>query len=282
MKQTLLELTQDILSSMSSDEVNSISDSPESLQVANIVKQKYFDIIARDNLNAHDQPFKLDPSLDETSPVLMYIPEGISHVEWIKYFNSNTTSSSDTIPSAPGYQYVTMLPIAQFLDMTGAFNPSETNVDSFTFTDTSNGYPGSYTFYYKDDKQPSFCTVISNYYVIFDSYDQTQDDTLQSSKSMGFGKVVPVFTMEDTFIPVLDNQQFPLLLAEAKSLAFYELKQQPHQLAMQETKRQWSSVSKSKNINDRPTAFDSIPNYGRHGRGFRSATSMFKDRGWDV
>lgn len=276
MKQTLLQMTQDIMSNMSSDEVNSISDSPESLQVATIIKQKYFDIISRDNLTKHDQPFQLDPSLDGDSPVLMYIPEGVTRVDWIKYFNS-----LDTTPPAPGYQYVTMLPIRQFIDMVTQFNLTESNVESFVFSDTSNGVPGDYPIYFKNDRQPSYCTVVSNFYVIFDSFDGTQDSTLQASKSMGFGQIAPIFQMNDTFIPDLDVSQFSLLINEAKSLAFYELKQQPHQLAMQEVKRQWSAVSKGKNINDRPTAFDSIPNYGRQVRGFRSATSQFKNNGWD-
>ena len=55
MKYTLLEMTQDILSNMSSDEVNSISDTTESLQVATIIKQKYFDLISRVNRPEHDQ-----------------------------------------------------------------------------------------------------------------------------------------------------------------------------------------------------------------------------------
>ena len=54
MKYTLLEMTQDILSNMSSDEVNSISDTPESLQVATIIKQKYYDIVSRGDLPEHN------------------------------------------------------------------------------------------------------------------------------------------------------------------------------------------------------------------------------------
>lgn len=292
-------MTQNILSRMSSDEVNSISDTPESLQVANIIKNKYYDIISRGDLPEHNQLFQLDPSLTDTEPVLMFVPTGVSRVEWVKYYNSNVSDTATTTddhdlnvdivpatgsvnPAPPGYQYVTMLPIKQFIDMVNQFNPSEDNVETFTFSDTSNNYPGDFTFYFKNDRQPSFCTIISNFYVIFDSYDITQDSTLQASKSMAFGQIVPTFTLSDDFIPDLDDQQFPLLVNEATSLAFYELKQQPHQLAIQEVKRQWSTVQKNKNINNRPTAFNSLPDFGRRAGGvFRSATSVFKDRGWD-
>lgn len=274
-------MVQDILSNMSSDEVNSISDSPEALQVATIVRQKYFDIINRLDLPDHDQLIQLNPSLNEATPVLMYVPDGIAEIQWIKYFNSNKNaavninSSVDDIvnqlvptinasgPSAPGYQYVTILPIPQFIDYVNSFDPTAFDVETFTFQDTSNRFDGGYTFYYKNDIQPTYCTILSNYYVIFDSFDNTQDSTLQSSKSMCFGSVIPIFQMVDSFIPDLTEEQFGLLLNESKALAFYELKQQPHQLAMKETDRGWSSIQKKKSVANKPSYFDQTPDYGR-------------------
>lgn len=294
MKQTLLQITQSILSGLSSDEVNSIGDTTESLQVAEIVKQTYFNIISRVDMPMHDQLVQLDPSLDVTQPTVMYIPEGIGKVKWLKYFNTNinvdgTTGGHDINvdiiptnngiqPPVPGYQYVTILPIQQFLDMTSSFNPQENNVSEFIFKSSSNNFPGHYTFYYKNDKQPQYCTILSNYYVIFDGYDASQDDTLQSSKTQLLGEVIPVFKMEDSFVPNLDEQDFSLLLNEAKSLAFYELKQQPHQKAEQEAKRGWSKVQKNKSMIESPSYFDALPNFGR-----RSSmnTSFFKSMGWD-
>lgn len=258
-KMTLLDLTQNILSRMSSDEVNSIGDTTESQQVTNIIKNKYFDIINRVKLPEHEQLVQLDPSLDSASPVLMYVPDGIADIKWLKYFDSNTIDGN----IAPGYLYVTILPTNQFIDMVNSFNPEESNVESFTFVDNSNGFPSSYNFYYKNDRQPTYCTIISNYYVVFDSFDTTQDDTLQSSKSMAWGRVIPSFQMVDSFIPNLAEEQFQLLLNEATALAFYELKQQPHQLATQEANRGWSNIQKNKSVTQRPTYFNELPNFGR-------------------
>lgn len=282
-------MTQEILSAMSSDEVNSISDTSESLQIATIIKRKYYDIISRGDLPEHNQVFQLTPSLDETQPTLMFIPDGIGRIEYIKYYDTNIAddgnsqddqygaysehdtnvdlennsgNSADGV-GIPGYKYVTMLPIAQFLDMVNSFNTTDTDVESFTFSDTSNNFPGNFTFLYKNDRQPEYCCVLSNYYVIFDSFDSSQDSTLQASKTMCYGQVVPTFQLVDTFIPDLDSQQFPLLINEAKALAFYELKQQPHAMAMQEVKRQWSTVQKNKSVNNRPTYFQELPNFGR-------------------
>lgn len=297
MKYTNLQYVQSILSSLGSDEVNSVSDTTEALQVLDVVRTTYFNIISRTNPPEHKQLLQLDPSLDTTCPVLMYVPEGIKSIEWIKYFNSNTlpnnggtpgfqhdlnvdivSSSGTANPPPPGYGYVTILPVQQFVDMTNSFNPENSGVEQFTFTNSENGFPGTFTFYYKNDKQPQFCTILSNYFVIFDGYDVTQDSTLQASKSMAYGLVTPVWRNEDTFIPNLDEEQVPLLLNEAKSLAFFEMKQMIHTKAEQEAKRQWSSVQKDKSKHDSPSYFNQLPDFGRRGM---MPSRYFKDRGWD-
>lgn len=281
MRYTLLQMTQDILSSMSSDEVNSISDSPESLQIATILKHKYFDIINRVDLPEHDQLIQLRPSLDPTKPVLMYVPDGVCDVKWIKYFDSNpldgntaddfahdlnvdvTNTLTNPGSAPPGYLYVSILPTDEFLNYVNAFSPDDTDVLSYTFADNSNNFPGNFKFFYKNDRQPTYCTIISNYYVLFDSYDSAIDSTLQGSKSMVLGSIIPVFLMEDNFIPDLAEEQFQLLVNEAKALAFLELKQMPHPLANQEIQRGWSSIQKKKAVANRPTYFDELPGFGR-------------------
>lgn len=284
---------------MSSDEVNSIGDSTESRQVAEIIRQKYLDIINRVSLPEHEQLIQLVSSTDTDLPVLMYVPEGVGAISWLKYYNSNVLDSASTTSThdvntdlennsgsglnpPPGYEYVTILPVRQFVDYVGGYNPEESDVETWTFTDASHGFPGVYTFNYKTLQQPTYACIINNYYVIFDSYDSTQDSTLQSSKTMAWGRITPVFKMEDTFIPDLAEEQFQLLLNEAKALAFFELKQQPHQLAIQETKRGWSNVQKNKAVANRPTYFNELPDYGRGSRGgWGTATSYFKQRGFD-
>jgi len=297
MQMTLLDITQDILSSLSSDEVNSISDTAESMQVANIVRQKYRDIVNRVNLPEHDQLIQLDPSLDSDVPVMMYVPDGVAEIKWLKYFNTNiineavtgthdinvdiVSTPGDVQPPVPGYEYVTILPIRQFIDMTNSFNPENNDVESFIFTNDINGFPGTYTFYYKNDKQPQYCTILSNYNVIFDGYDSTQENTLQASKTMAWGRVIPIFLMEDNFIPNLDDDQFTLLLNEAKALAYFELKQSVHPKAEQEIKRGWSAIQKNKATVNRPSYFNQLPNFGRRPGFPTSQVSYFKTRGWD-
>jgi hypothetical protein len=282
---------------MSSDEVNSIGDTTESLQVANIIKQKTLDIMARVPLPDHEGLLQLQPSLDVNSPVLMYVPSDVEYIAWIKYFDNNTVGTNtangfqhslnvDVTPSGngtgmvpPGYIDVNIISNLDFINMTSDFNPEESNIRSFSF---NQGVPGqNYTFYYKNDRSPQFCTVINNKYIIFDAYDSVVDDTLQATKTMAWGLKSITFSMSDDYIPPLNDEQFPLLFNEAKQTAFFELKQQAHPLADRETRRGWSTVQKTKAVVNKPTYFDALPNYGRWGRGGWGQPSYFKLRGWD-
>jgi hypothetical protein len=277
MKLSLLDLTQNILSSLNSDNVNSYTDTTESMQVAEIIRTVYFNIINRAGLPDQDKFFQLDASTDTSLPVLMYRPDNVDSIKWLKYYDTGSlagdssefihdldldiTTTNNTEPAPPAYKEIKIIPIKDFVDMVNRFNNNEPNVVLYTFAEDGL----SFNLCYKDDLQPRYCTVVSNYYVLFDSFDNTVDSTLQSSKTMCFGQTIPTFIMEDGFIPELDDKQFPLLLNEAKSLAFLELKQTVHSKAEQETRRQWSSVQKDKSVVDKPSYFDQLPNYGRRG-----------------
>src|SRR5882672_472594 len=116
MKYSLLELTQNILSRLDSDEVNSISDTTESQQVAKIVRNTYFNIMSRANLPENKTLFQLTASGDNALPVYMIRPDTVSRIEWIKYNKMTVTDTSDV------YEYVTIVPLQQFLEMTDMLN----------------------------------------------------------------------------------------------------------------------------------------------------------------
>ena len=277
MKMSLLDLTQNILSALSSDNVNSYTDTVESQQVAEIIRTVYFNVIARAGLPDQNKLFQLDASTDASLPVLMYRPDNVDKIEWIKYYDAGTlleessdrihdlnldlTLNADDTPAAPSYKYVKIISIKNFIDMINKFNVNEDEVKAYTFQEGGN----SFNLLYRNDITPQYCTVIQNYYILFDSYDNSLDTTLQASKTMCFGQTIPVFLMQDDFIPVMDDEQFPLLLSEAKSLAFLELKQTVHSKAEQETRRQWNFVQKNKSLTDKPSYFDQLPNFGRRG-----------------
>jgi hypothetical protein len=253
MKYTLLQLVQAVASSLDSDEVNSINDSVESLQIANIIRTVYFDLVARADLPEHYSLFTLDPSGDITKPTLMTIPSTVANIKWVKY--NKLLLVTDPL----SMQDVSFMPLTQFLHMTYGLSTLDPTVKSFTQTIGAD----TFTIQYHNNVQPSWYTTFDDFNILFDSYDSTIDSTLQKSKTLCYGKLIIPFTLSDSFIPDLDEPQFPLLINESKSMAWMELKQSPHPIAERNSKRGWSDLQKKKKAVDILSDFDSLPNFGR-------------------
>lgn len=253
MKYTLLDLTQTILSSMDSDAVNSISDSIESLQVAKIIRTVYYDIVNRADLPKLSLPINLQASGDTTKPVIMYVPDTVKNIEWVQYDNATITQTNRNM------QNVYFVPFKDFMERSNSLDVSLSTVDSLTLTQDGN----SFVIQYLNNKSPEYYTSYDEHTLIFDSYDSAVDTTLMSSKSLAYGKKVATFSMSDAFEPDMDEQQFQLLLSEAKALAWAELKQTTHAKAEMSSRRGWTSLQNSKHNSEHVTDFDALPNFGR-------------------
>lgn len=257
MKYSLLEIVQTVLSSMDSDEVNSIEDTVESQQVVEIVKTVYDDIISRGDLNSNKTPFNLVASTDPTKPTIMTRPDGIDRVDWIKY--------DCQVLGDPGPVWVLMeyLPFETFIDYVHQYNPM--NSDVAYFDHLFNGY--TIRFNYKNGTAPTFYTSLDDTTLVFDAYDSQVDTTLQSSKTIGYGAQTSNFVREDSFVPNLMPQQFALLLNEAKSLAWAELKQTAHVKAEASARRNWVHLQRSRlsvpDYTNPLTNFNRLPNFSR-------------------
>lgn len=236
MKYTLLELTKAVLSSMDSDEINSINDTVESQQVVEIIKTVYDDIISRGDLQSNKTLFNLVPSGDITKPTLMTKPESLDRIEWIKY-NGMLIEDTD-----PAWTEMMFMPPGDFIEYIHNFNPSQTDVGTFDYVAEGSVI----TFTYKNSASPRYYTTIDDNTLIFDSYDSEVSSTLEASKTLAFGPRRTSFESTDSFTPVLQPNQFALLLNEAKSLAWAELKQTGHAKAEQTARRNWRHLQKSR------------------------------------
>ena len=253
MKYTLLELTQNILSSLDCDEVNSITDTVEAQQVAKIVRSVYMDIMERANLPEHYGPVNLQASGTSTYPVIMYLPSTVQDILWIKY---DCIADGET---ASNYKDIQYLSLEDF--MLNMYEKDEDETEVLTMSFTSNGHTVEY--FYTDNAAPKYWTSLNDRTILFDSYDSDVDSTLQAAKTVCFAKRVIPWTESDSFTPDLDDSQFPLLLNEAKSLAWTELRQAQHPKAEQAARRHWSRLQRTKYSATEPKYFDSLPNFGR-------------------
>lgn len=246
-KMTLLEITQDILSDMDSDNVNSINDTVEALQVAQIIKSTFFNIIDGREWPHLFKMFQLEASGTALKPTHMKLPTNVIDIEWIKY---NYKDLADTKNKVTQVKYKTP---DEFMFMLDARKSDDTNI--LLVVDDS-GIPMNI----KNDSDPLFYTSFDNEHIIFDAYDSVVDSTLQVSKTQCYGKVYPTWTMEDTFTADLPVQAFSYLLNEAKGTCMLRFKQTGDQKAEQASISQRRRMSTDAWILNQGVTY---PNYGR-------------------
>lgn len=215
-RMTLLEMVKSILSAMVSDPVNSITDpaetTEEALVVADIIKDSYYEILGREQWDFLKKPGVLDAYGNIDFPNYLVSPVPVSQLQNVRY---NITKVTDTNVRIKDMVYRAP---EDFLDYIYSRNSSDSNIQ--TVTDES-GIP----LFIRTDKAPECYTSFDDKNLVFDSYDNTVDSTLQSSKSVAIFVKAPAWEVSDDFIPELPIQMFPLLLAEAKQASFNYLKQ---------------------------------------------------------
>jgi hypothetical protein len=194
-KMTLLDMVQNILSALDSDPVDSLDETVEAVQVAELIKEAYFELLSQ-----RDWPFlfslgALQALADPSNPTKMKIPDTWNKVKWIKYNKKEV----------------------QWVDP-ATFNDIISNRTEQAGVVNSNGFV--------INNDPVYWTSYDDVYVVFDGYDSSADSTLQASKSVIYGTQQASWSHVDTFIPNIPEKFFPTLLAEAKSQAFVNLKQQ--------------------------------------------------------
>lgn len=247
-KRTLLDMTQKILSSMDSDEVDSITDTSEATQVAEIIENTFYDLVAESVIPEHRQLINLQGSATTARPTHMTLPDGVDSVIWVMY-NIETTADSDL-----DYRPVEYKDPFEFLDFINGRSEAETNVTKVVDTVGN--------FLIRTDKMPEFFTTFDDQTLIFDSYDSAEESTLTGSRTLCLGRSLPTFSLSDTFIPDIDDHLFPLLYNEAKSQCFEDLKQTVNRKAEQRARKLRTLNHRSRNRVDFSNS-PARPDYGR-------------------
>lgn len=255
-KKTLLKIVQNILSSMDSDEVNSINDTIEALQVAEVVQVAYEAM--SDNRNwVHTQKLTtLNGLSDTTKPSHMSLSDEVKELTRVSY---NIRELSDTRDNFTQIKPVTP---EVFLDMVNSRDSSRTCIQ--TVTDFDGG-----KLFILNDTAPVMWTSFDDVHIVFDAFDNTVDATMQTDKTqiLAFFNL-SVFVLEDSFIPDLPSEAFTALQSEAKSIASLELNQIVNDKAEQISRRAQSWLSQKSFKVFGGVKYNT--NYGRRGRSGRS------------
>lgn len=241
MRTTLLSMVQSILSDMDSEEVNSIDDTVEAQQIASVIQDTFFNMIAARVIPEHKQLLQITSLSDSARPTHFKYPDNVKEIENLFY---------NTATSGANYTEVYFVEPLEFLS-----RMDETNglrVDTVA---------GSTPIYVRQDRMPSYYTSFDDLHIVMDAYNSTVEATLQQSKTRAYGTVYPSFTISDSFEPDLDDTLLPYLLAEAKSTCFSLFKSGSDPKVEQSARRLKSYVQndlyRTKRENKRP-------HYGRN------------------
>lgn len=247
MKMSWLSMVQDILSDMDSDPVDTIDETVEAVQVSQILRTTFFNII-----DGRDWPHLYNlftlTATNALTPTHMTIPEDVTEIQSIRYNKRKLLDTRDKIGE------IEYLVPDQFLDISLARNSSATDVTSVTD-------PSGIVLYIKNNIAPTYYTSFTDRTIVMDSFDSDIDTFLTSAKCIGYGKKYPTAVIGDgSGYPDMPVEAFSYLLAEAKATAFLTLKQQPNPKAEQHSVIQSRRMAREAWTTPRK---DKYPSFGR-------------------
>ena len=182
MRTTLLSMVQSILSDMDSEDVNSIDDTVEAQQIASVIQDTFFNMIAARVIPEHKQLLQITSLSDSTRPTHFKYPDNVKEIENLFY---------NTATSGANYTEVYFVEPLEFLNRMD--EATGLRVDTVA---------GSTPIYVRQDRMPSYYTSFDDLHIVMDSYNSTVDSVLQQSKTRAYGTVYPSFTISDTFEPL--------------------------------------------------------------------------------
>ncbi len=249
---TILDLVQICLSEMDSDNVSSISDTPEAEQVALIIKSCFNDIVDIYDLTRSKSTFQLQALADVTKPTMFNIPSDVTSIEWVAYdIKTDVSHATEFTP----IEYKTP---AEFMDL--LTKRSSIHVDTLVTT-LSSGLQLNIL----KNKAPEFYTNFDDTQIIFDSYLVTLESTLQTSKTSCYGDKILALTIADATIIPLTPHLYQLLEKEAIMRCFDRWKEGASNIMQSDARRARVRAQRRKQklkINQERDLFTG-PNYGR-------------------
>lgn len=252
-KLTLLEITQDVLNDLDSDEVNSIDDTTESVQVAAIVRSTYQALMSNRNWPHTRKLIQIVPSGVSTLPTYMTIKDPIKELSFLNYDKARITDGTRR-----KLEPVKYLDQDDFLRYVNQRDNTASNIltvkDPTTLVQLN----------IRNDYPPTYFTSFDDNTLVFDSYDSQVDDTLQAHKIQCYAYVMPLWVHTDDAVPDLPEEAFVQLVEEAKSKASMKLRQSADQKAEQESGRQRKWLARKA---WRVEGGIQFPNYGRNRSG---------------
>lgn len=218
-KLTMLQVVQKTMEALNLDEVNSISDSPDAEQIAQIAQDSAYEL-----LNQSEWPFsirytQLESIADSDRPNYLRIPDEVTRIDFIRYDKTDPADQDENGFDLVKIPEIKWLAPEEFLEMSLQRN---TQIGEVSTIQNFNGAKiNIYT-----DRSPDYWTSFDDEYVVFDAYDSDIESTLQGNKSQCHAKWIQDIVIDDDFQLDAPAHFFATWLAEVKSTAFIYMKQE--------------------------------------------------------
>jgi hypothetical protein len=247
MKLSVIDMVQDILNDIDSDSVNSIDDTIEATQVAQILKSTFQAMMSNRDWSHMHKLIQLTSSGSLALPTHLYLPDNVKELTMLNYDIKNKDATKRE------FQEMKYISPDAFLRMSNSLDSSAANVQEVVD-------PTGVSLLVVTDKNPMYYTSFDDKAVVFDSYKKAEYNTLIAANVQAMAYTTPTWKMVDSFIPDLPEEAFAALLEEAKSRAFIKLKQMTDSTADAEAARQKRYLARK---SWRVAGGLSYPDYGR-------------------
>lgn len=230
MKQNLLEMVQRILESIDGQMIESIEDTREAVQVANCIKETYYHLLYTRDIKSTNNIVQMHSMSDVARPTMFFINEDVAQLTLFKYYDKKNDRYVDLEWLYP----------EEFIDRSLSLKPNSPEHPNIQTVQDESGVV--YNIY--NDRAPKYYTSFDDKHFICDAFNNEDSSTLMEQYTVAYGVVLPEFKIEDTFVPDLSPQFFPLLLSKSKVQAAYELNKAYDELEADRARKQAATADK--------------------------------------
>jgi len=244
---TLLQITQEVLSEINGDDVNSITETEEAEQVAKHIIAVYDNIVSKESWNLHRTGIQLNSSGDSNKPTHMTLPTNVKEFISLHY---DTRKVGETKKAFVPMKYKEADDFLRYLN----------SRDSTATTVTEVVDDSGVVLLVRNNIAPTYFTSFDDEVLIFDAHDSAVDTTLQTSKTQGLAYVLPTLSLADSSVPDLPLDAERYLIEQAISRCQWKMREFQDVVSESEANKQRRTMSRKAWRANKPSRY---PDYGR-------------------